>query len=136
MDRFTISNPTCRTDLSIFVAHHAVEPTDHFRVVTETDTRILSQPDERLEVGTDSVALWHDEACTRIDFEAIELVEWHGDTIAQRDDDTSQTIPCDERCSEEAQSSNQMAASMEEGVRNLDDSEVEALKEGYKQIDD
>ena len=153
MDRFTVSNPTCRTDLSLFLAHHDVEPTDHFRVVAETDTYVLSQPDERLEVGTDSVALWHAEVddgveapscsasghdgsrrvdtpsspearaeeCTRIAFEHIENVEWHGDTIAQRDNAD--------------QSSNQMATPMEDAFRKLDRDEVSALKEALEQDD-
>jgi len=104
MDHFTVSDPTCRTDLSMFLSHHDVDPYDHFRVVTDTDAHVLSQPDERLEVGTDSAALWHDKECTRIDFENIELVEWHGDTIAQRDGDTSTVTLWEERRSDHEQS--------------------------------
>jgi len=121
MDHFTVSDPTCRTDLSMFLSHHDVDPHDHFRVVTDIDAHVLSHPDERLEVGTDSVALWHDEGCTRIAFEHVEEVEWHGDTIAQRDSGN--------------QSYNQMATPMGDAFRKLDRDAVSALKEVLKQDD-
>jgi len=115
MDHFTVSDPTCRTDLSMFLSHHDVDPHDHFRVVTDIDAHVLSHPDERLEVGTDSAALWHDEGCTRIAFEHIEEVEWHGDTIAQRDNAD--------------QPYNQVATPMEDAFRKLDRDEVDDVVE-------
>lgn len=135
MDHFTISNPTCRTDLSIFIAHRDVDPHDHFRVDMGTETHVLSDPDERLVVGVDTLALWHAEGCTRVAFEDIEALEWHGDTIAQRDDDAATNILGEERRVAD-QAYNQMVASMDNAFRRLGSDELRALKDAHEQGDD
>ncbi len=127
MDHFTVSDPTCRTDLSLFLSHHDVDHHDHFRVVTNTDTHVLSQPDERLEVGTDSAALWHDEGCTRIAFEHIEEVEWQGDTIAQREDANI------EMSREECDDGTRLSADMGDAFTDISDETYQALRQAKEQ---
>jgi len=77
MDALRVTNPDCRTDISIILSQKPVSRDDYFCVeYVDGTTDELSDPNERLTVLTDSIVVWRSDESTTVSIDDVAAVEW------------------------------------------------------------